>query len=173
MAAKRKPATKKKIGRPTKRDDRAERAIMASLRAGSSLITAAQCAGIDRETLRRWSKEDPAFAAACDKASSEAKERMSAAIYRKAIEKGDMTAAIWWQKTRDPESREPKDQPTFLGVDLGIEKVETAEDVAQFAARVLQAVANGEIDIETAGKLNALVQIAVAREFELMQPAKA
>lgn len=169
MAPKRRQE-KRKTGRPTKRDARADATILAALRDGCSLTTAAQCAGISRETLREWRGSDPAFLAACETAAAQARQRMSASLFNRAL-KGDTTAAIWWQKTRDPESREPKDQPRYLGVDLGVGEIKTAEDVARFAAAVLDAVARGDLDIETAEALNRLVQIAVAQEFAQLKAA--
>jgi hypothetical protein len=82
------------IGRPTKKTEQRTEALLQSLRAGASRQRAAALAGIHRDTLYEWMKQDPAFSDAIEKAEGDAEVRNVAIIQRAA----DTTwqAAAWW-----------------------------------------------------------------------------
>ena len=119
MSAAKKPARKKMpagrpVGRPTKRTPAMVEVMCVAIREGCAPEAAARIAGIARSTLYEWLDVDEQFRTACERAAAEAKTRVAKALFDAATRDGNVTAAIWWQKCRDHEFREPKDQPVTL-----------------------------------------------------------
>jgi hypothetical protein len=132
------PAPKRGVGRPTKRTPEVVGILMRALRCGCSRRGAAAIAGIGETTVKEWQAADPEFRLACEKAEGVASARLAASLFKRA-RKGDTTALIWWQKCRDPDFREVKEQPT----DLGVGDIRSIEDVSRVLLAALTAAANG------------------------------
>lgn len=87
------------MGRP-KIEITDEQLRQASLLAGYGLTQnqIADVLGIDQRTFRRR-KDELRVLTALEKGRAEAQHKMGRSIFERGI-KGDMTAAIWWEKTR-------------------------------------------------------------------------
>jgi hypothetical protein len=128
------------LARPTKfNTDRADR-VLDALRAGNTRRAAAQYAGVDDRSLRRWIERFVHFAAAIEKAEADAEVRHVANIAR-AAQEGTWQASAWWLERRRPDDygrRERIDVTVRqtaerLGAELGIDP----DDLIREAERIL------------------------------------
>jgi len=99
------------MGRPTKRTPEVERVVCDALRLGLSFVSAAGIAGIHPDTLREWRREDPDFSATCEKAKGEGKRFVVGKLIEN-VKAGNVTAQIFWLKTRTDEFREHRPDGT-------------------------------------------------------------
>lgn len=83
----------RRAGRPTKYSRAVHEAICRNLEAGMSRTTAAELAGIHRNTLEEWRELFPAFSSDTQEAIAKAKARATVTI-TKAIRDGDVGAAF-------------------------------------------------------------------------------
>jgi hypothetical protein len=90
------PATE--VGRPIKRTPERMAAIIAHVRAGSTLTDAAQSCEIDRVTLWAWRNDDATFSNSLMAAEAECANDMAACIAKAAPT--DWKAAESWLKRR-------------------------------------------------------------------------
>jgi len=97
--------TQRPKGRPSKKTLQIERDVLTVLGVGLSYRTAAGYIKVSESTLRKWRDEDDDFSAACEKAISERKLTNVARLQEK-INKGSLTALIYWLKSRTEEFRE-------------------------------------------------------------------
>lgn len=95
--------SKKKVGRPSKKDDErfdAVRKLLAAFWRGCNVTEACIYAGISRETYYEWCRLVPelsdSFAEARTRVSEKAKDVVVDAIYN-----GDIKAAKWWLERRN------------------------------------------------------------------------
>jgi hypothetical protein len=86
------------MARPTKYDDITEKFILDALKAGCIEQDAAEAAGVDYATFRRWKSKNAQFRAAVAKAKAEAKAAAVVTI-RKAWGQS-WKAAAWWLERR-------------------------------------------------------------------------
>ena len=93
------------MGRPSKRTPEVEESIIRALKLGLDYTTAAEVAGIHRDTLQDWRSKDPEFSVKCKRAKSNGKVHVSAQLM-KQINSGNVSATIFWLKTRTEEFRE-------------------------------------------------------------------
>ena len=100
-----------KMGRPTKRTPEVARIVCDALRLGLSFVSAAGLAAVHPDTLREWrraSEADPDsddFSATCEKARAEGKRFVVGKLIEN-VKAGNVTAQIFWLKTRTDEFRE-------------------------------------------------------------------
>ena len=87
------------MARPSKKRTATEAAILASLREGATRTAAAEAAGVHRNTLGNWTKQDSAFLGAVQQAEGEV-EVEAAGVIRAAWRTGDWKAAAWWLERR-------------------------------------------------------------------------
>ena len=92
-------------GRPTKRTDEVDRIVCDGLRLGLSYVSVAGLAGIHPDTLREWRRQDDDFSATCERANGQGKQRIVGKLVENALA-GNVTAQIFWLKTRTDEFRE-------------------------------------------------------------------
>lgn len=90
-------------GRPTKRTAETEKRILDALRIGATRKDASLAAGIGTTVFCEWMNKFPEFAEAVEKAESEDKLRMLAAI-TKASQEGSWQAAAWRLERKDPDN---------------------------------------------------------------------
>jgi hypothetical protein len=86
-----------------------EARIFDALKMGLDYRSASGLVGISEVTLRQWRLKDDDFATACEKAVAESKMFVSAQLMAK-VRRGNMTAIIFWLKTRTTEFREKAPQ---------------------------------------------------------------
>lgn len=123
-------------GRRTKLTPAVQEGIVSALRAGSSRATAAEFAGIDKATLRRWmargaEEEEESLYAGLRAAVREAESRAKVAAVgciATAIRDGDCRAAMWWLERKLPAEYGAK-SPLFL-VKKALEEMEKAAEEA-------------------------------------------
>jgi len=101
--ASKKPSAK--IGRPSKRTPEVEALIIKALGVGLSYETAADFAGIHRDTLLDWRRKDEAFSAAIKGATARGKVGVAGKLLE-LVRAGNVAACIFWLKTRTVEFRE-------------------------------------------------------------------
>lgn len=89
----------------SKRDPKLDEVIYNVLRLGLDYKSAAQVAGVTERTVRNWRQGDESFSLGCEKAIGEGKMRVAAKLVA-AINNGNVTAMIFWLKTRTMEFRE-------------------------------------------------------------------
>ncbi len=89
-------------GAPTKYTKARINAILRAVRLGQPLTRAAQVAGIDRETLRVWRAEIPAFSAMVDEAIAQGEAYVLGRLH-KAQADGNVTAMLGWLERRFPD----------------------------------------------------------------------
>jgi transposase len=89
------------MGRPSKLTDERAELVLAALRAGNHLTTAARYAGIAESTLHAWRRRSPEFSAAVDKARADAEARMVGVVMKAASE--HWQAAAWWLERSFPD----------------------------------------------------------------------
>lgn len=97
------------VGRPTKFSQDVAAEILAALRRGHYMETAAALAGISKDTLYRWLKAGARFESAeltafwieVEKAQAEA-EDLDLTVLHRAVEKGDVETAKWRLSHRNP-----------------------------------------------------------------------
>lgn len=92
-------------GRPRKRTPELELTLHRALKLGLDWKTAARLVDILPETLRVWRNNDADFSASLEKAKAEGIQGMAAMLVNKA-NAGNVTAMIFWLKTRSEEFRE-------------------------------------------------------------------
>lgn len=104
-------ATPRKIGRPTKFTPEVRERILIAIRAGNYIDTAAQSAGISKDTFYSWMtkgetpgapKEYSDFTDAVKKARAEA-EVNAVAIIQQAANRGNWRAAAWYLEKSFPD----------------------------------------------------------------------
>jgi transposase len=92
------------MGRPTKFNEERAQMMLEALRGGNYIETAAEYAGIDDSTYRRWmQREEPefrAFRAAVKKALADAEVRNVGIVLKAAS--AHWQAAAWWLERRLP-----------------------------------------------------------------------
>jgi transposase len=93
------PEEKRKVGRPTKLNDKVLDDIISILRLGLSERTAQEFVGVDHSTFERWKVRDDNFATTIKKAQAEARVKMTTKLVRQ-IEDNNTTSLIFWLKTR-------------------------------------------------------------------------
>jgi hypothetical protein len=91
---------KKKIGRPTKLTVKTKKDIMGILRLGLSERTAQEFIGVNHSTFERWKNNNKTFATSIKRASASAKIKMTTALVNKIVNDNNLTAIIFWLKTR-------------------------------------------------------------------------
>lgn len=91
-----------RMGRPPKYTKTIHAAIVKSLEAGASRTTAAELAGIHRNTLADWCETYPAFSSDVTKAIAQAKAKASITVAN-AIQNGDVNAAFRYLSYQEPE----------------------------------------------------------------------
>lgn len=90
------------MSRPSKYTTERVTAILSDLRNGCTRTAAAECNGIQRETLYDWMERYPTFLTQVQMAESDA-ERAMTDIVRNAASGGDWKAALEWLKRRRPD----------------------------------------------------------------------
>jgi len=83
------------MGRVTNVTARKRRAILTSLESGAMLDAAAKAAGISRQTLWRWRREDPDFNAQVEEALMSRIGVVEDALYE-AAQRGNITAIVFF-----------------------------------------------------------------------------
>lgn len=111
------------MGRPTKYNEAMHADIVRSLETGMSRTTAAELAGIDRETLEVWRGNKPAFSRDVTRALARAKGRASMTI-AKAIVAGDVAAAFRYLALQERAEWSERAEMTPVGKDGGPIKTE-------------------------------------------------
>lgn len=75
--------------------DLARQRVLKELEQGATYKQAAAAAGIHRDTLLRWRREDPDFADQCERRRHQVDREVITTIVD-AARSGDVSAAIWW-----------------------------------------------------------------------------
>jgi hypothetical protein len=88
------------MGRRSKASDARIETVLIALRAGNTREAAATHAEIDRTTLHRWIRNDPALRARIEKAEADAEVRYVALISQAAAGEHGWRAATWWLERR-------------------------------------------------------------------------
>jgi hypothetical protein len=108
-------------------------AILLALGKGQSRTAAAAVAGIHRSTLYDWTREDQAFAEACDVAEASAEAMVAEALLANVLL--DWKAALsWLERRRRADWRPPNAATEASGPDAG---PATLDDARGRIARVL------------------------------------
>lgn len=129
---------KRKVGRPTKRTKEVEEAIFRALRSGVAYRSACHIAGVTPNAVDEWRRLDQDFCAAIEKAKGNARARVAASMFDRAVSANDTTAAIWWMKCQDPEFREPRDKNIVVPLAKAIrDQAGIAEAIFAIANQVL------------------------------------
>ncbi len=89
-------------GAPTKYTQARIKAILRAVQLGQPLIRAAQAGGIDRETLRVWRADNPAFSGMVDEAIAKGEAYVLGRLH-KAQGDGNVTAMLGWLERRFPD----------------------------------------------------------------------
>ena len=109
--------------RPTKLTDARVERILAALRAGNYLETAAHLAGVSPSTLHEWRKRFPEFSEAVEKARAEA-EAANVAVIREATT-SHWQAAAWWLERSFPGRWARRDKVEHAGaIGITLERIE-------------------------------------------------
>lgn len=87
------------MGRPTKRTEEVERAILSSLERGNTRKASAGAAGVGYSTFREWELGFPEFAESVEKAEAVAQHTLLARIERASVD-GQWQAAAWMLERR-------------------------------------------------------------------------
>lgn len=130
------------VGRPTAFTPETRASVLESLRGCHTYKSAAERAGIDYSTLKRWLADGRsdycAFRAECEKAEAECLERLLRSIEAAALK--SWQAAAWLIERRYLEWRMPKDQPGSAAETLGaLTDEELRRRLADVRARLLAA----------------------------------
>lgn len=110
---------RRKPGRPTKRTPERAKLIADGLRRGLPMKHAAWHAEISPRTVYEWQAADEDFRAACEMAIAEADSEVIVKFRDMFIDQDNLTAGIFYAKTRIPEMREPKEQPVVIQLPEG------------------------------------------------------
>ncbi|BCW94678.1 MAG: helix-turn-helix domain-containing protein [Fimbriimonadales bacterium] len=102
---------------------KAKRAIVKSLEQGATVSQACAAAGVSRRVFYEWLHKDPDFAGAVELAYTKQIALAETALFR-AIEAGDLKAAMWFLERRAPEYRPPSMQQQLAESEPLIELVE-------------------------------------------------
>ncbi|CAB4199230.1 hypothetical protein UFOVP1336_21 [uncultured Caudovirales phage] len=124
------------IGRPSKKTEQRVEALLQSLRAGASRQRAAALAGIHRDTLYEWMKQDPAFSDAIEKAEAFAEFRFLARVATAAENERSWQAAAWILERRFPNEWRRREGVEISGAEGKAIEVKTSADPAADAARL-------------------------------------
>lgn len=87
------------MARPTKKKDNRKQIIIDAISDGMPRESAAKLAGVSAATLYNWANDDLEFLESIEKADAEA-ERLHVGNIKKQADKGNVTASIFWLKTR-------------------------------------------------------------------------
>ena len=90
-------------GRKSKKTEKVVNAVLANLRDGLSIEASATQAGICRQTLYIWMKDDPKFAEMIDEAKDFSEAVILAQMRAKAEARQDWRADAWLLERRFPE----------------------------------------------------------------------
>lgn len=90
------------MGVPTKRTDATRATILRALRHGATYKRAAEAAGIHRDTLHEWMRNDADFSDDVKKAHGQMMQTALASI-EKAAKEGTWQAAAWWLERMYPD----------------------------------------------------------------------
>lgn len=124
------------IGRPTKKTEQRVEALLQSLRAGASRQRAAALAGIHRDTLYEWMKQDPAFSDAIEKAEAFAESRFLARVATAAENEKSWQAAAWILERRFPNEWRRREGVEVSGTEGKAIEVKSVGDPEADAARL-------------------------------------
>jgi hypothetical protein len=115
------------MARPPKYNADVHKAIIESLRIGCSRTTAAELAGINRETLSAWCVRYPTFSGDVQEAIASCK-RTAAATIRQSILKGDTQSAFRYLALQ--ERHEWADANAAVNVNVNVTLQRVAERIA-------------------------------------------
>src|SRR5215217_8125038 len=104
--------------------DRQKKRFIAALTAQGTVFHAAQAAGVSRQTVYRWHRDDPEFADQWDEARENAVDAVESTIYQQAVG-GNTIAAIFYLKAHRPIYRDR------LNIDIEQVNREIEERMAQ------------------------------------------
>lgn len=127
-------------GRPTKKTEQRVEALLQSLRAGASRQRSAALAGIHRDTLNEWMKQDPAFSDAIEKAEAFAEARFLSRVATAAENERSWQAAAWILERRFPNEWRKREGVEFSGVNGQAIEVKTIGDPAEEQRRLAAAL---------------------------------
>lgn len=127
-------------GRPTKKTEQRVEALLQSLRAGASRQRSAALAGIHRDTLHEWMKQDPAFSDAIEKAEAFAEARFLSRVATAAENERSWQAAAWILERRFPNEWRKREGVEFSGVNGQAIEVKTIGDPAEEQRRLAAAL---------------------------------
>lgn len=127
-------------GRPTKKTEQRVEALLQSLRAGASRQRSAALAGIHRDTLHEWMKQDPAFSDAIEKAEAFAEARFLSRVATAAENERSWQAAAWILERRFPNEWRKREGVEFSGVNGQAIEVKTVGDPAEEQRRLAAAL---------------------------------
>lgn len=127
-------------GRPTKKTEQRVEALLQSLRAGASRQRSAALAGIHRDTLHEWMKQDPAFSDAIEKAEAFAEARFLSRVATAAENERSWQAAAWILERRFPKEWSKREGVEFSGVNGQAIEVKTIGDPAEEQRRLAAAL---------------------------------
>ena len=127
-------------GRPTKKTEQRVEALLQSLRAGASRQRSAALAGIHRDTLHEWMKQDPAFSDAIEKAEAFAEARFLSRVATAAENERSWQAAAWILERRFPNEWRKREGVEFSGVNGQAIEVKTVGDPAEEQRRLSAAL---------------------------------
>ena len=88
-----------------KKDDPRRKRVLNALAKGATLEVAAEKAGVNSSTVRRWRQSDPEFAEAVRDAMYDQDDAVEAVTYRNCIDPdaAHNTLRMFWLKSRRPE----------------------------------------------------------------------
>lgn len=93
---------KKKTGRPLKPLGATLEQIEALGGMGLTIDEICQYLGVTKKTLYKRMKDQPEVGEAVERGRVRANTQVTRALFKRATEGNDTTAAIWWQKNREP-----------------------------------------------------------------------
>ena len=104
--------------------DRQKKRFIAALTVHGTVYHAAQAAGVSRNTVYRWQRDDPVFAEQWYEAHENAVDAVESTIYQQAVG-GTTLAAIFYLKAQRPKFRDR------VSIDVEQVKGEIQERMAQ------------------------------------------
>jgi len=87
---------------------------------GWSVLGIAHCMGVNPRTLNRWMEEHPELKDAFDLGREQERRTLHNMIYRKAVEKGDLTAAMCLLNSRHGYRSDQSDQGGRVNVTIAL-----------------------------------------------------
>ncbi len=122
---------------------------------GFSLVGIAAHFWISQDTLARWFDDYPALKQACDNGREKERHALHNALYKKAIEKGDTTAAIFLLKARHGyREGDQSDHANKVAITFNLPGALSAEQYA--LAKVAKVTIDGNSTGDTAKQLPAI-----------------